>query len=636
MMRSNLFFGKFDFIVAIIGCILGLGAISLYLISATIYLLTFGIAIFLASLVYLLIWNQKGNKYKCYINKKEKFLYEIFFLIFFSTSLYILSISEGRPPIYFIFISVCAGLLAISIFYSETKSDSRIQILKIFMLSFNIKSSIYYFYGGIPGIDSVWHAKINDILSQAGNINVLPDKEFYFPIMHINVAITKILTNVNIKDASFLAIIIPFVISTIFLFLFAKEIFSEKIGLLAMLIVNITDFHIYWGSAPQTTSFGIILYFFILFTFSKVINAKNNIKWIEISLILIPTMILTHAVSSFIFLITSIGIIIGSIMYIVLFNKSDKKVIIVNLTLITGIVLLQHWFIALYKNSGGTFFDIIVSSLDYYITEHAYFLNRPESSTEYVSAYLPPLIERFANTSGLTILIFFSVVGSLFWLSSKYRNKLNFSLIICIILLLGITLVFPLFGLWNLLPNRWFAFEYFILSIMASFSIIKISQLFKMSDSKKIFIIITFASLTFLMSSSTISNLDSPIWLKESTISTSYTFKEMGGAETLSRYSNNLTSDSSYGNSVLGVYLGINNSTFRSDNDLFKLKNKIFIWRNYVLHRPISYFMTIKGYFKPIETNKILGPEFLEIFERYDKIYTNGDISGYYVALDRK
>jgi voltage-gated potassium channel Kch len=627
MIRRNLFFGKIDLIVAIIGFISGFIVISLYLISATIYLLTFGFAIFLASLVYLLIRNKKENEYKYYIKKKEKFLYEIFFLIFFSTSLYILSISEGRPPIYFIIISVCAGLLAISIFYSETKSDSRIQILKIFMLSFNIKCSIYYFYDGIPGIDSVTHAKMNDILSQAGNINVLVGKELYFPIMHINVAITKILTNVNIKDASFFAVIIPFVISTIFLFLFAKEFFGEKIGLLAMLIVNITDFHIYWGSAPQTTSFGIIIYFFILFAFSKVINEKNNIKWHSISLILIPIMILTHAVSSFIFDITSIGILIGSIMYRVLFNKSDKKLFLETLTLITSILLLQYWFIALYNQSRSTFFDTIVLTLDYYITRYASFLSRPESSAEYASAYLPPLIERLANTSGLAILIFFSVVGSLFWLSSKYRNKLNFSLVICIILLLGITLVFPFFGLHNIMSNRWFAFEYFILSILASFSIVKISQLYKKSYSTKIFIIITFASLTFFMSSSTISNLDSPIWLKKSTVSTSHTFKEVSGDETLLKYSNNnLVIDDKSG-SVLN-----DPDYFKSENDLFNSKNKIFIWRKYSLDRPIQYVMTIKGYSRPVIENKILGHSFLEKLERFDKLYSNSDISGYYIT----
>lgn len=629
MMRHKQFFEKFDLVVALISLIFGLTVISLYLISATIYLVTLGLAISLASLIYLLIWNKKENKSENYRTKKEKILYELLFFVVFSMSLYILNISEGRPPIYFILISACTGLLAISIFCSETKSNSLIQILKIFMLSFNIKYSIYYFFGGIPGIDSVVHAKMNDLLSQVGNINVLSGKEPYFPIMHVEVAITEILTSTGIKDASNFAIIIPLVLSTIFVFLVARDLFGEKIGLLAMLIVNVTDFHIYWGSAPQTTTFGIILYYLLLFTLSKVISPRNNIKWDIISLILISTIILTHAVSSFIFLTTLIGLLMGSIIYKIVFDRNES-VYLGKITLITGIALLQHWFVALYSKGGRPFFDVVASTLHYYITGHSSLLDRPETYVGYAT-YLPPFIERFADTTGLAILLFFSLMGCLFWLSSKYRNKLNFSLIVCIILLLGITFSFPLFGLRNIIPSRWFAFEYFFLSIMAAFSIIKISKLFNWSYAKKIFVVMILFSLSFFMISSTISNVDSPLWLKESTISTTYTLKEVKGAETLSKYSDNLISDNRYGGSVLSVYLGIKESSFKSERDLFKSENKIFIWRNYMLDRPIRWFMRLEGYYKRIEEDKILGSEFLDKLERYDKNYDNGDVSGYYL-----
>ena len=129
------------------------------------------------------------------------------------------------------------------------------------------------------------------------------------------------------------------------------------------------------------------------------------------------------------------------------------------------------------------------------------------------------------------------------------------------------------------------------------------------------------------MSSSTISNLDSPIWLKKSTISTSHTFKEVSGAETLLKYSNNnLVIDDTFG-SVLN-----DTDYFKSENDLFNSKNKIFIWRKYSLDRPIPYSMTTKGYSRPVIEMKILGHSFLEKLERFDKLYANGDISGYYIT----
>jgi hypothetical protein len=39
----------------------------------------------------------------------------------------------------------------------------------------------------------------------------------------------------------------------------------------------------------------------------------------------------------------------------------------------------------------------------------------------------------------------------------------------------------------------------------------------------------------------------------------------------------------------------------------------------------------LEGYYKRIEEDKILGSEFLDKLEWYDKNYDNGDVSGYYL-----
>lgn len=92
-MMYKQFLEKFDFIIAVIGLIFGLVVISLYLISATIHLLTLGLAMAFASLFYLLIRNKKENKSEDYKNKKEKILYKIIFFVLFSISLYICNYS---------------------------------------------------------------------------------------------------------------------------------------------------------------------------------------------------------------------------------------------------------------------------------------------------------------------------------------------------------------------------------------------------------------------------------------------------------------------------------------------------------------------------------------------------------------
>jgi hypothetical protein len=132
------------------------------------------------------------------------------------------------------------------------------------------------------------------------------------------------------------------------------------------------------------------------------------------------------------------------------------------------------------------------------------------------------------------------------------------------------------------------------------------------------------------MTTSTISNSDSPLWLKESTISTTYTFQEETGAETLPRYSENVFSDSRYGSSIIGVYLGLPHNAFYNE-DLSDRDGDVFIWRNYMNDRPIRMFKTINGYYQPIEDNVILGPTFHKELEKMQKIYENNDVQGYYI-----
>ncbi|APH38559.1 glycosyltransferase family protein [Methanohalophilus halophilus] len=627
-----------DYILAIVGFILGILIISLYTMSPTIHLVTIGMALTLGCALYIILKKRlliTNNVQKSSINEKR--ILDIAYLLFFSLSLIIWNTSVDRPFSYFLIFSLCAGALALSIYLSDNKLDYYIQYGKIILLSFNIKYSIYMLAGYIPGVDTYWHSKMNELLALSGNIASLQEKEFYFPIMHIQTAVMEIVSAAPIKDASNFAIIVPFVIASTFVYLVGRELFGEKIGLFAMLLVNFSDFHIYWGSAPQTTSYGIILYYLLMYVLYKIFSENFNPKWITMSIFLMITLIITHAVSSFIFVVTMFALAMGSLIYNYWYEK-DRKILYNGLFLISVVALLQHWFIALYSKGGKPFFDKIVSSLHYYVTGVADFLDRPEVIAD-IATTLPPFIERFADTLGLSLYLFFAIMGSLLALSYKYRNQINFNYILVMIILFGITFAFPLFGIRNIIPSRWFAFEYFIVSIFAAFAIIQLSHVTNKIILKKVFIVTIFCMMAFFMSASTFSgsNVDSPIWLEDSTISTTYNTAEIQAAETMALFSDNFFSDSRYGSSVLGVYLSDSGSkrnlttSFNNKEQIHKRKKHIFLWRNYMLNRPIRTHVRIEGYDQIVAKNEVLGHNTLESLYNSQKIYTNNEIIGYYV-----
>lgn len=631
------FFKKYDRFSAAIGVVLGILIASLYLISPTMHLFSIGLSLILSCSLYIIIVYLQLPVYPLqHITKNGKKLLDITFLLLFSLSLIITHNLDYRPPIYFLLYSLCAGSIAVSIYFSNTKMDYYTQYLKIILLSFNITYSIFNLAGFIPGIDTWMHAKMNFLLSQTGNIEVLFNKEMYFPIMHVQVVIVKLISNVSIRNASNFAIIIPFVFASSFVYLLSKDFLGHRVGLFALLLVNISDYHIYWGSAPQTTSYGLILYYLLVYTLVKSYfldsNHNFNPKWVAMSIFLILILIITHAVSSFIFLITVVSLFAGSIFYAFLYERivisKFKNTTILNfggICLLTLIALLQQWFTSMYTKGGRSFFGQIVSSLYVYITGYADFLNRPETISTF-AATMPPFIERFADTFGFSLFLFFGIMGSLYCLSDKYRNRELFSFIFVIAVLFGITFSFPLFGMRNIIPSRWFVFEYFFLSILAGFSIIKLSTYFKSRKLIPIFVAVIFISTAFFMSTSTISNVDSPLWLKNDTFSTTYTLGEVRGTETLSEFGNNFLSDSRF--STIGVYFGKDFTEFSLDSQ--PKSGTIFIWRSYMKNRPITIHTKLKGYYKEVSRSIVLGQSFHSNLARHDKIYDNNDLSAYF------
>ncbi|MBA2869077.1 hypothetical protein [Methanococcus maripaludis] len=616
--------------MAFFGIILGILITLMYTISPTMQLLSIGLACSIGCVLYLVIDKKNTSKKEDSANNFEKRFLDIVYVILFTLSIFLWHNSLDRPLSYFLVFSLCSGVLAISIYFSNNKLDYYIQCIKIFLLSFNIKYSIFLSSGYLPGVDSYIHAKMNELLANSGNINVLIGKEMYFPIMHIQTAIMQIITETSIKDANNFAVIIPFVFISIFVYMVGKKLFGDREGLLAMLLLSVSDFHIYWGSAPQTTSYGIMLYYSLIYVLFKNHSYNNRTVWNILSFYLIIIIIITHAVSSYILLITLFALFLASLMYGSVCKTTKLQYL--GLSIITTLSLLQQWFIAIYSKN-MPFFDSVVSFLYVALKTYAGFLNRPEKVVS-TAGIIPPFIDRFLDAIGLSSYLLFTILGSLIAISvrCKYKDQIKFSYVIVLIILFGITFGFPLFGLRNIMPTRWFAFEYFFVSIFAAFGIINILKKINKIYLKKTFLISIVCILTFFMSSNTTSNVDSPLWLKDNTISTTYTLAEITGAVTMAQFSEHIFSDNRYGSSVLGIFLNLTHEPLQNHETIFKRDDDIFLWRNYMLDRPVRTFTKIEGYNRRITKFEILGKNVkLKLDVETNRIYDNNEIIGYYI-----
>jgi hypothetical protein len=134
------------------------------------------------------------------------------------------------------------------------------------------------------------------------------------------------------------------------------------------------------------------------------------------------------------------------------------------------------------------------------------------------------------------------------------------------------------------------------------------------------------------MITSTTSNGDNPFWLQETRVSTAYTTQEGIGAETLSNVSERILVDSRYAEVINNIPHSAEHRIFSSDRQITSTPDTIFLWRQYMLERPIENHVRLEGYHKEVLSPQILGIEFLNRLDNFDKMYDNHGIEGYYLT----
>lgn len=89
--------------------------------------------------------------------------------------------------------------------------------------------------------------------------------------------------------------------------------------------------------------------------------------------------------------------------------------------------------------------------------------------------------------------------------------------------------------------------------------------------------------------------------------------------------------DSRYAEVIHNMPHNVEPIVFSSDKQLTS-KGTIFLWRQYMLDRPIKKYVDLEGYNKRIEHPEILGGEYLNRLDNFDKIYDNHGVLGYYLT----
>lgn len=622
---------RLDVIIGILGIFIGILAIYL---SYTMNLRQqdIGFAVVIPCLIYLAFRNKLIEPSHDYFKPTKAliFLLNIIFLIAFTGSIILLRLNLCyRPPLYFIFVSIACAAIAVEIFIQNENTQVWSVITKILLLSLSVRAGIFYNFPALMGADIWEHMKYIQAIIDNGmilrNVESIPYSFRYcdYPIFHLIVTITQIVTHTTLKNSLFFSIGFFAVISTIFIYLIGKAIAGTKFGLLSALLFNINDVIINRGICNigvGTLVLGLFL-MILYFVFKDSRGTRNS----GIIIFLMLLLVITHQLSTFASFVSLTAIFIGKQLYDYIYTHKETSVNITLMSLMIFAIAVQIYWMNTYKSTTNvTFFAFVLRPFARIIKTGDFFPD--PSSNPYIVLYEHySMIDNALYHFGYLILLFFAILGTLYWLSYKNVNAKKLEVVTALIALYVIVYGVTLSSFKDsMLPHRWLTFVYIFLCLAASQGMFTLTKLTKKKRNKAIAVFCIILLLTFFMITTPIVNRDSPIYCNDRTARYMYDESEIQGALTITKvYEGNIVSD----NSLLhGLFRGLTYNATLESIDLSKERYTGLILLRKAL---INEYVTVGR--AGLTLSKILGKDFFDKFNNsdYDLVYNNGEVFAY-------
>jgi len=496
-------------------------------------------------------------------------LLNILFCLLFSysiISLYLRPDLYTRPVGYFVSIALMVAILGVEIlFLPSRRSCTYFALFKIILIALSLEWSQVLLFSGPVGVDPWWHQWFTTSMLDEGHI---PAGELYsqFPVMHLVVGATSLITDLSYKMSTMLSICLLHVVcNTMFMFLIGKLVHSARAGLMAALLLAVANFHIWLGywTVPNTLAATLIL--IIIYLLFKVKGGKP-VAGMALALLSMGVLMLTHTIGALSLAILLFLFWLGFAAYHRMYPKRDslpqprrfprnvlprmKANLPINLYLPvlfaaalmgwwrhTGhLELLQRWsrigFGASYFSAPPP--DVPVSPLppDVPVTPVT---PPPEvTPTELVANWTQniPVSEQLFVVIGILLFFGVSFIGVLYLISQRHENRYSFPAVLGGFVLLAIAFFGMCTERW-ILADRWVFLSQILLAIPVGAALLLLCGLSKNKLTKASLVVMLLLALSFPMIVSPTANLDNHTFLPHVTVRCAVTESEAQAMDTL-------------------------------------------------------------------------------------------------------
>jgi hypothetical protein len=616
---------KFDILAACVGVLLGLLAISLsfYFHFNQEHV---GFAVLLPSLLYLVLRKKLGESKSNILDLKCEHSHElvsfIAFIFLFSLSLLLLrSAVYQRPLTYFITITLIATVIAYQILNVE-KRYAWFVLIEILLVSVNIRASVYFLYSDIYGFDiSYYVALINEIISIGHIPSDYPGAYDSFFMMPLTVAAVKQIFGLNMKYAYFSIGVIE-AVSPIFLFFICKHLFNFKSGLMAALILALSNYYIGLGYWIIAMSLGLSIFSLILLLAILKVS-KSEVLSRSLLILFLLIIILTHTIATSVTFVVITSLAIGATVLPLLkarsrttgsLLKGDNIKATFTIALLFLVSFITYWM-NVFPKSGTSFFANIVHSVNCAFTS----TELGEATLVTTVTEMPNYIPILLASLGYLILLILATMGILTSLSPVNVTNKKFAVAMSAFILMGVVYIPSAFNFTSILPGRWFPFMCILLSIFAPSGIFALMNLVRSHVSKNMVGLVIISVFVFFMITAPAANPDNGLYANDFRGRIGLYDSEVKAGDFAANKCVTVSKNSVY--YIPGLQQSISINLEKPET----YYNSTLILREYDLKKGFYESYTRPGFGE----YKRAGEDFVEYFRELNIIYNNGMVMGY-------
>jgi hypothetical protein len=372
--------------------------------------------------------------------------------------------------------SLILAMYVISFCHIFTTRKVSVSFLLLLTTGFAHRAMIL-FTSTLPyGNDPQNHLRVAKAISTTGTLRPLSDsKYFYAPFYHLNVGIDRLILDVPIRISGFLFVsLLLLVVPSLCIFRLLKDIWSERVGIYAVLLFISSDYILRWSVRTHVVSVGIILFSLCVFVTYRYLQTRRA-RFLSLLVAFYFILISTHQMSSF---VTFVGV--GLIVITGVIYSSNELLTGVKLPALLMLILTGDWITTKFGGTGGRplFDQVILTSTGKLLKVGATSVGNEGAPSDIPFVMSGPSNSlTILHTVGPAFLFGLGIVGGIYWMRKKSDSFwIPFSSIAAVFAMYFFVFGGPLIGFDGFQAGRWIGYTYVLLCFIAAPSVMLLGR----------------------------------------------------------------------------------------------------------------------------------------------------------------